>query len=128
MLVSRFSRTSGFAVVTPIRPKSHHYVIKIYGGVFVVTLLFEFFCGCRCLCHRTELELFLFLLSIRTFTSPIGHTNMSRKVSVPYEDATTLANVSWKHKTKFYGRFKPNREWHIHSYSILSLGMAFYIS
>ena len=38
---------------------------------------------------------------------------MSRKVRVPYDHATTLGNVSWKHKTNPYGPYELNREWHI---------------
>ena len=54
--------------VTPTdRPKSVHNrcVIKVFGDVlYVVTLFFGFFCGCRGFCHRTESDLFLFLLCL----------------------------------------------------------------
>ena len=53
--------------VTPTdRPKSvrNLCVIEVFDGVlFVVMLLFGFFCGCRGFCHKTESDLCLFLFS-----------------------------------------------------------------
>ena len=67
-VVNRFNHTSGVTALTPTdRPKSvrNRYVIKVFGGVvYVVTLLFGFFCGCRDFCHRTESDLFIFLLLV----------------------------------------------------------------
>ena len=56
--------------VTPTdRPKSvrNSCVIKVFGGVFVLSGCFFDFCGCRGFCHRTESDLFLFLFF--SFTS-----------------------------------------------------------
>ena len=57
----------GLTAVTPTdRPKSvrnccvSNFLVTI---LYVVTMLFGFFCGCRVFCHRTESDLFLFLLS-----------------------------------------------------------------
>ena len=51
--------------VTPTdRPKSvrNRCEIEVFGSVvYVVTLLFGFFCGCRGFCYRTESDIFLFL-------------------------------------------------------------------
>ena len=47
------------------RPKSvrNRCVIKIFSGIFcVVTLLYEFLCGCRGFSYRSESDFFLFLL------------------------------------------------------------------
>ena len=57
MLVNRLNHTSGLtAVTTTDRSKSarNRWVIKVFGGVvYVVTLLFGFFCGCRGFCPMT---------------------------------------------------------------------------
>ena len=51
MLVNWLNHTSGVTAVTPTdrpKPVRNRCVLKVFGGVFfVVTLLFEFFCGCR---------------------------------------------------------------------------------
>ena len=53
--------------VTPTdRPKSvrNRCVIEDFGGVlYVVTMVFELFCGCMDVCDRTESDLFLFVLA-----------------------------------------------------------------
>ena len=55
--------------VLDLEYSSGTYVFSFYhsfrGVFYVVTLLFEFFCGCSGFCHRTEPDLFLFLLSDR---------------------------------------------------------------
>ena len=64
-----FNHTSWVAIVTPNeRPKSvrNRCVIEVFGGVFVVTLLLGFFCGCSGFCQRTESDLFLILLTLQT--------------------------------------------------------------
>ena len=54
------------ANMSQIRPKSvrDRCVIECFASVFfcVVTVLFEFFCGCMGFYHRAESDLFLFLL------------------------------------------------------------------
>ena len=60
------NKRSPFEQILPDRPKSvrNCCVIDVFGGVFVVTLLFGFFCRCRGFCHRTKSDLFLFLLLV----------------------------------------------------------------
>ena len=67
--VNQVNHTSWVAVVTPIdRPKSVRYrcLIELFCSVvYVVTLPFWHFRGCKGFCHRTESDLLLFVFKRR---------------------------------------------------------------
>ena len=59
-------------VVSPTdRPKSvrNRSVIEVFGGVFVLSIIFRIFCWYRVFCHRTESDLLLFLFCSVNYTS-----------------------------------------------------------
>ena len=62
--VNQVNHTSWVAVVTPTdRPKSvrNRCLIELFVALFVLSLPFWHFRGCRGFCHRTESDLLLFV-------------------------------------------------------------------
>ena len=76
-------------------------VVKVFGGVCVVTLLFGFFCRCRGFCHRTESDLFLFLFfflqNIDVTTFLIAFTTQGCPTCSPSD------HISWLHWVAMLG-------------------------
>ena len=98
--VNQFNHTSWMTAATPTdrcKAVRNRCVIKVFGGVFVLSIIFRIFCWHRGYCHRTESDL-LFLSTFGAQASPQkgGRNQVSERVSAPCWLATPIANAPWK--------------------------------
>ena len=95
------NHTSGVTAVSPTdRPKSvrNRCVIEVFGGVlYVVTLLFGFFCECRGVCNRTESDLFLF----STLYTTIPHPKLKSRLATITRNS--FIHKKWKSQIQNFG-------------------------